>query len=126
MSKLKEMLIYFKLYRLHSEYYPQIAFFWLFTNIVLYYSSYLAIHHTDPLPEIPALILFIVVFIILPLGTIYYAIRFCISFYKIGKNQYDKTYTNKLIWLSDFIYILLFLYMNIIAYFPNLNIIRIL
>ena len=125
MDKIREMFNILKLYRVHSKYYVRLAFFWLFTVTVLYYSCYLAIHNITP-TKIPALILFIIVFIVLPLGNIYYAIRCGISIYKIGKNQYDKAYINKRLWISDFIYLLLFLYMNIITYFPSLNIIRIL
>ena len=128
MEKIKEMFNLFRLFRLHSKYYPQIAFFGLFSVIILYYCAYLGIHH-DTLSEIYsliALVLFVIVFVVLPLGTIYYCVKFCISLQQISKKQYDKTYTNKVIWISYLIYIFLILYTNIINYFPNLNIIRIL
>lgn len=118
MDKLKEIFSILRLYRLHSKYYPKLAFFFLFSVIILFFSGYVVTNKITS-PKAIILILFILSFIVVPLGSIYYAIRCGISVYKIGKNQFDHNYTNQQIWLSDITYILLTLYILIVNYVPK-------
>lgn len=119
MSTIKEMYYILRLYRLHSKYYVKLAYFWLFSFIVLCYSRYIVINHIVP-AKIVGLILALLVLIVIPLGNIYYIIRCAIS---IGKKLYNETYTNKNLWISDLIYILTLLYVLTINYFPILKLI---
>ena len=119
MDKLKEMFNILRQYRLHSKYYPKFAFFLLFSLVIGLFSRYVVTNKITS-PKAIVLILFILSFIVVPLGSIYYVIRCGISVYKIGKNQFDNNYTNQQIWLSDITYILLTLYIFIINYIPKM------
>lgn len=119
MDKLKEMFNILRLYRLHSKYYPKLAFFFLFSLVIGLFSRYVVTNKITS-PKAIVLILFILSFIVVPLGSIYYVIRCGISVYKIGKNQFDHNYTNQQIWLSDITYILLTLYIFIVNYIPKM------
>ncbi len=120
MGKLKEMFNILRQYRLHSKYYPKLAFFFLFSLVIGLFSRYVVTNKITS-PKAIVLILFILSFIVVPLGSIYYVIRCGISVYKIGKNQFDHNYTNQQIWLSDITYILLTLYIFIINYIPSIS-----
>lgn len=119
MGKLKEIFDILILYRLHSKYYPKLAFFFLFSLVIGLFSRYVVTNKITS-PKAIVLILFILSFIVVPLGSIYYAIRCGISVYKISKNQFDHNYTNQQIWLSDITYILLTLYIFIVNYIPKM------
>ena len=117
MSIIKEMYYLLRLYRLHSKYYVKLAYFWLFSFIVLCYSRYIVVNHIVPQKFI-GLILALLVLIVIPLGNLYYIIRATIS---IGRKLYNETYTNKNLWISDLIYILVLLYILTVNYIPNLK-----
>ena len=115
MNNFREMLNILRLFRLHSRYYINFSYFTLFSVIVLCYSRYIVFNHITPI-KIVVLVLALLILVIIPLGFVYYIIRSCISAGKIVKKQYDENYTNKYIWLSDSIYILLMLYVVFINY----------
>lgn len=115
MDQFKEIFNIIKSYRLHSKYYINMSYFYLFSVCVLLYSRYIVSHHIKLAPII-TLMLVLLVLIIIPLGALYYIIRMSIDIYKVGKNKLDISKKNNLIWLSDIIYILLFVFANTIHY----------
>lgn len=105
-----------KRYRLHSKYYINMSYFCLISTLILFYSRYIVSHHIKPLPLITLLLPFFVL-IIIPIGGLYYIVRMGVDISKIGKNKFDASHTNKLIWLSDSIYIVLIVLANTLCYF---------
>lgn len=94
------------------------SYFCLISTVILFYSRYIVSYHIKPLPFITFLLAFYVM-IIIPIGGLYYIVRMCIDINKIGKNKFNESRTNNLIWLSDVIYIILIVLAEIISYFIN-------
>lgn len=98
-----------KKYRLHSKYYLNMSYFVLISFIIIFLVRYFVINYNHIILPFPlALLQAFVVLIFIPIGFIYYIIRMSIDVYKIGKNKFDETRKNRLIWFSDIIYILFF------------------
>ena len=96
-----------KNFRVYSIYYSRFAYFVLFSIIIIFYSKYIVTNHITPIP-IVALLLPFVVMLIIPIGILYYIIRASIHIAKIANHKFQENKINKLIWISDVIYLIIF------------------